>query len=210
MNTYDLSVRGETVHVEFKKVNDSRRLRNVSGTNKNPNLFGIRAAMACYVQVPVALSPKWAETSSGANGHPLPLNGVGFCTYQDKWSSKRGRHEAIKDALSGDYWITGDLRGEIMQAFLAAEAERMPKVKAPKFTPKTRKPKPGLRATMARMCELLEKLAHPAVVVSNLDPVDLDKLLQPLCPSLIGGVRPAGTATAYPSLASEPATGKEI
>ena len=45
MNRYDIQVRGETVHIEFRRVNDSRR---IAGTNKKPNLFGIRSAMSSH------------------------------------------------------------------------------------------------------------------------------------------------------------------
>ena len=46
MNKYDLIVRGEKIHIEFERINDSRRIGSFRyDTNKRPNLFKIKAAM---------------------------------------------------------------------------------------------------------------------------------------------------------------------
>ena len=161
MNRYSLEVRGETVHLTFTRINDSRRLESC-GSDKRPNLFGVRAAMLCKAQIPVAFSPRWQETSSGRDGHPLPLNGVAFCSRKDQWKSQTGRHRALSEALKGDLWrIDNALRAEIVTAFTAEEARRT-KLKGPASQPKTAKPKPrrpGLRKVLAQLEKTLDRLA---------------------------------------------------
>ena len=76
MNKYSLEVRGETVHLTFTRVNDSRRLGS-SNSHKNPNLFGISAAMLCEADVPLAFAVGALRTTLaaglGAPGVILPV-----------------------------------------------------------------------------------------------------------------------------------------
>jgi len=167
MNKYSLEVRGETVHLTFTRVNDSRRLGS-SNSHKNPNLFGISAAMLCEADVPLAFSPRWAETVSGKAGRSLPLSGVGFCSRQDQWKSQTGRHRALTEALKDDFWIEASLREEIVAAF-TAEEKRRTKVKGPARQQKTSGPKPrrpGLRKVLADLQKSIEEL------VENIRPAD--------------------------------------
>ena len=170
MNKYSLEVRGQTVHLTFTRINDSRRLEHYYGCKK-PNLFGVRAVMLCQVNVPAALSPKWQEMSMGREVRPLPLAGAGFCSRKDQWKSQTGRHRALTEALKEDLWIEASLREEIVSAFTAEEARRM-KVKGPARQPKTYKPKPrrpGLREVLSGLQEAIEEL------VKNIRPADTSK-----------------------------------
>jgi hypothetical protein len=160
MNRYSLEVRGQTVRLTFTRINDSRRLEHYYG-HKNPNLFGVRAAMLCHAEIPAVFAPKWQATESGKAGRSLPLGGVGFCSRKDQWKSQTGRHRALNEALKDDLWIEASLRDEIVAAFTAEEARRT-KVKGPSRQQKTSGPKPrrpGLRKMLAQLQETLERFA---------------------------------------------------
>ncbi len=158
MSFYDVQVRGETVHIEFKRINDSQqRLR--FGTGKQPNLFKIRRAMGCLVEMPMALCPGWAKEDGVM---AVPFSGMSFCHISDAWSARAGRHHALKDALTYD-GCDVQLNEEITAAFTLLEASRM-KVKGPASKPKTAKPKPprpSLRKVLAQLQETLERINHP-------------------------------------------------
>ena len=201
MNKYSLEVRGETVHLTFTRINDSRRLEGHCG-NKRPNLFGISAAMLCSADIPLAFSPRWAETASGKAGSSLPLSGVGFCSGKDQWKSQTGRHRALAEALKDDFWIEASLREEIVAAF-TAEEKRRTKVKGPARQQKTSGPKPrrpGLRKVLAGIQELLDKIAsQDQCDVEMVIPDWLehrDTVLAELIPVAAGCIRPADTTAA--------------
>ena len=160
MNRYDLIIRGETVHIEFERINDSRRLGGGKfGTNKKPNLFKIKAAMGCTINLPVALCPDWVSESYRLDYPTFPFNGVSFCSVMDDWSPVKGRHKALAEALqySGH---DDELNREITDAFTAEEAKRT-KVKGPARIPKTAKPKPRRKSTLERIADALEILTRP-------------------------------------------------
>jgi hypothetical protein len=193
MNRYQLTVRGETVHLTFKRINDSRRL--TPGLRKNPNLFGVRAAMLCSMELPCALSPEWWRTSEhNPAGGPHWVQGVAYCSRKDRWSSLQGRHRALADAL--DYYgHSEELNAEIKAAFTEEERKRMPKPKGPERTPRTAKPKPrrpGQRQLLARAVALLEQIAQrPAFVVSDTIYDDAKMLVEQTAQRLgAGGTHP--------------------
>ncbi len=161
MNRYELQVRGETVHLTFKRTNDSRRLHGY--TDKKPNLFGILAAMCCTAETPLSLSPGWWTSSPYCNGRSCSLRGVAFCTRRDAWSSQQGRHRALAEALET---VAPDVREEIVAAFTAEEARRAAPPKGPDRLPRTAAPKPprlSQRQLLARICSLLERqIGEPA------------------------------------------------
>ncbi len=201
MNKYSLEVRGQAVHLTFTRINDSRRLKDYY-LHKNPNLFGVRAAMLCYANIPATLSPKWQETESGKGERSLPLHGVGFCSRKDQWKSQTGRHRALAEALKDDFWIEASLREEIVAAF-TAEEQRRTKVKGPARQQKTSGPKPrrpGLRKVLAGIQELLEKIASQdqrgveMVIPDWLE--HRDTVLAELIPVAAGCIRPADTTAA--------------
>ena len=134
MNLYDIQVRGETVHLEFRRINDSRRLQHYY-TTKTPNLFNIRGVMRCSIEVPAEWGGKWwmehYPTERYRGG------GLAFCHKNDRWKSIQGRHESLAGALET---LPPDLRKEIVAAFTAEEAKRA-KVKGPDTQPKTAKRK---------------------------------------------------------------------
>jgi hypothetical protein len=193
MNRYQLTVRGETVHLTFKRINDSRRLHSYQ-TSKKPNLFGIRAAMVCRIEVPPSLAPQWWRVGDVLRDHPYSAQGTGFCYRADQWNSTRGRHEAIKEAL-GPWCDDGQLRGEIMTAFLAEEQRRAAPPKGPATQPKTAAPKPrrpSQRQLLARAVALLEQIAQrPAFVVSDTIYDDAKMLVEQTAQRLgAGGTHP--------------------
>ena len=152
MNRYDLLVRGETIHIEFRRINDSRRLP-AYGNAKNPNLFRIKGAVLCCVKVPKALCPEWAAKCSSPS---FPFNGFAYCWHKDDWSARKGRHHSLAGAL--DYPGHDDImNAEIVSAFTLAEQART-KVKGPARTPKTAKPKARRKSTFERIADALEKL----------------------------------------------------
>jgi hypothetical protein len=167
MNKYDLIVRGYNIHIEFARINDSRRINDCSrhNTNKRPNLFGIKAAMGCKVSMPLALCPDWCKAGVTPGFGPFPFTGVGFCFHKDKWSPMKGRHRSLADALSYP-GCDKELNADITIAFSEEETRRT-KVKGPARIPKTAKPKPRRRSTMERIADALEILAHPPMVYSN-------------------------------------------
>lgn len=155
MAEYQLTVRGETVHVTFKRINDSRRLRGLM-TPKDPNLFGIRAAMVCWITAPpsIAAEPFLGQLAGICRG-------VAYCHYSDRWKSQRGRHISLSDALS--MWGNDKaLRQEIWEAFLAEEKRRM-KAKGPARIPRTAQPKlrrNSHRQVLSRAVDALEQISQ--------------------------------------------------
>jgi hypothetical protein len=163
-SVYNLTVRGESVTLTFSKINDSRRLPSYYD-NKKPNLFRVNGAVRCEVEMAVALSPEWWKGKHLVS----TFNDVGFsfCYFHDNWSSQRGRHAALKDALA--YHGHDDtLNEEIVAAFTDLEKRRI-KVKGPERQPKTAKPKvrkPSLRSVLMRMNAILEQMAPPTAFYS--------------------------------------------
>lgn len=148
MAEYQLAVRGEAVHVTFKRINDSRRLRYYH-TDKDPNLFGVRAAMVCTIK------------SKGLLNGLVEAKGAAFCYHLDRWNAERGRHEAIKDAFA-NWHFDKELRREIWQAFLAEEKRRM-KAKGPARIPRTAQPKlrrNSHRQVLSRAVDALEQISQ--------------------------------------------------
>ena len=180
-STYELTVRGEKVTITFKRINDSRRLPESVNSTKDPNLFGVRSAMLCEVEIPTLLSEQWQRSSAAAQGYPLVFGGLGFCTRADQWHAKDGRHRSIRDAFCGttsDIFVPKDLRGEIMQAFIAEE-KRRENTKGSAGRPHTAKPKPRkpnalrhLTTVMEKTNEILNQIAHPKVYIDRADAID--------------------------------------
>lgn len=182
--TYRLQVRGETVTITFKRINDSRRLPEFYSVNsrKKPNLFHIRAAMLCSVDLPLTLAPDWYKNSPCAFNPRF--SGLAYCHRRDDWRSKTGRHESLRSAL---HYLDHDkaLNGEIMAAFLAEE-KRREKVKGPARTPRTAKPKPrrterSLRAILAELRAALDRALPPTTEAgASLPALDVDDVFDSL------------------------------
>ena len=160
MSVYELAVRGETVRIEFTRINDSRHLPSY-GTLKKPNLFRVTAAMSCRVGMPSGLRPQWATYADG-DGY-YPFHGMSFLSEVDRWDSHRGRLVALKEALTyPDH--DGVLNGEIILAFIAEEKARI-KPKGPARMPKARKPRQHRPTQMERMvAALVERIGIPTLV----------------------------------------------
>jgi hypothetical protein len=176
MNKYELLVRGEIVRIEFERINDSRRLDHYKfgTTQKKPNLFGVRAVMHCQVTLPIALCPDWVKKGSYQYTE-FPFKGMAFCSRKDLWSSLKGRHTALSDALTYSS-AEPALNAEIVDAFTLAESARA-KVKGPARMPKTAKPKPRRpskrQSTFERIADALEKIVG-AVNVRPADTVHIE------------------------------------
>jgi hypothetical protein len=184
MNKYDLTVRGEKIHIEFERINDSRRMADHRfSTKKTPNLFKIKAAMACRVDMPFALTPDWCKNYQRGT---WPFTGMGLCFHKDAWSAKKGRHRSLAEAL--DYpGCDKELNAEITVAFSVEETRRT-KVKGPARIPKTAKPKPRRRSTLERIADALEKLANPMQMMM-MSPSEIDAAFNRIMP--LGNIRPA-------------------
>lgn len=159
MSKYELQVRGETVTIEFTRINDSRRIgsdgRFADSTNKNPNLFEVTAAMSCILTLP-SIFCHWMP----AIPETFAFKGMSFCHKGDMWRSQEGRRFALREAL-GDV-KDGPLVGEIVLAFTAEEMRRK-KVVGParvKRLPKTHRP--SMRKIVERLADAMEKIAKPA------------------------------------------------
>jgi hypothetical protein len=186
-STYNLIVRGESVRVQFKRINDSRRL-DTCETRKNPNLFGVRSALKCSIDVPKALVAEfWKEWCDKYGYGKVTYRGEAFCTWRDKWNSQHGRHSALAEALRWDHNMDESLAEEIKAAFIAEEARRAPKPKGPSQQPrKPKAPRVGMRQLLTRLCDLLEKANNPLISI------------QPM-PCIYGHAVPAGSAPVRPA-----------
>ena len=205
MNRYDLAIRGEQVHLEFTRINDSRRL-HPHFTQKRPNLFGVQCAMQCRGLLPPSMaSPWWKENYPEKE---YPFQGAAFCSRKDEWSALKGRHTALHDALRDRFDYLPGLADEIVAAFTAEEARRT-KVKGLARKPKTAKPKarqrPSMRQILMRLQETLEKISPPMMINTNhISKEDWDRAVQQTLTHIqnrpiVQNIRPADTATATPS-----------
>lgn len=165
MSKYALQVRGETVLIEFTRINDSRRLKSFM-TMKNPNLFGVCEVMICHMDLPSAFAPaRWRDRYINST---YPVSGAAFCHWGDKWDSRKGRSIALREAIRklSDSGAEAPIP-EIVAAYYA-EQQRRQKVKGPARIAKApRPPKPYaplVRESLAKLVEQLQRLITPPTI----------------------------------------------
>lgn len=184
---YNLTVRGLPVTLEFSKINDSRRLPSY-GTDKKPNLFNLRGATECRLELPHDLTPPWWKDKYAEAMHST---GLAFCHWSDKWNSQKGRHESLRDAIRR---APEDIHQEIWIAFLAEEEKRI-KVKGLARTPKKPKArKPGMRQILTRLADLLERMEQPRIASQK----DIEQMAHNLFPDDVKLTSDARTSTEVP------------